>query len=89
MYLTFVTAVIIICKHATFLCLSNLSSQSALTQSEKDFQAANINLKIEEYLMALASSQEYTVEQFAHFIMATDIGLFIFVSIKNYILSSF
>jgi hypothetical protein len=41
-YLTFGVAVIIILKHATFLLLSNLSSESALTQAEADYQAGNI-----------------------------------------------
>ena len=75
MSLTFVQAAIIIFKHATFLWSSHmpLSSESALTYAEKDYQAANIKLKIEQYL--LASTEEYTVEQLAHFIMSTDIGL--------------
>ena len=75
-----VIAVIIIFKHATFLRLSNPSAESALTYAEMDFWASKIDLKIQEYLVA--SSQENSVEQFADFIMATDIGLFILASVK-------
>ena len=78
-YLTFVKAVILILKHATFLRLS-MSSESAITQVEMDYQAANIDLKIQQHLAA--SCQELSVKQFANFIMATDIGLFILSSVK-------
>ena len=79
-YLTVVKAVIIILKHATLLCLSNfLSSSSALTQAEKNYQEANINLNIQEYLDA--SPQEHSIELYAGFIMTAHLGLFI-VSIK-------
>jgi hypothetical protein len=74
-----VEAVILILKHATFLRLSNLSPKSALTHAELDYQEANIDLKIQQYLAA--SSQEHSVELFAAFIMATDIGLFILSSV--------
>ena len=73
MSLTSVQAAIVIFKHATFLRSSHRSKESALTQAEKDYQAANIKLKIEQYLMA--STEEHTVEQLAQFIMSTDIGL--------------
>ena len=73
-------AVILIFKHATFLRLSNLSAESALTYAEMDYWASKIDLKIQEYLMA--SSHENSVDQFADFIMATDIGLFIFAFVK-------
>ena len=72
MYLTFVKAVIIILKHATFLRLSNLSPKSALTIAEKDYQEMNVDLTIQQHLMA--SYQENAVERFAAFVMATDIG---------------
>ena len=75
-----VEAVIIIFKHATFLKPSNSSVEAALTHAEMDFWASKIDLKIQEYLMA--SSHENSVDQFADFIMATDIGLFIVVSFK-------
>ena len=73
-------AVIIITKHANFLHLSMASAKSALTRAEMDFRASKINLQIQEHLVA--SSHEYSVEQFAHFIMATDTGLFILTSVK-------
>ena len=74
MHLTFVEAVILILKHATSLWLSN-ESESALTLAELDYQKANIDLKIQEYLKA--SSPKHSVEEFAHFIMATEIGMLI------------
>lgn len=80
MYLTFVKAVILILKHATLLLLSNLSRESALTYADRHYQEANIDLKIQEHLAA--SSQELSVEQLANFIMATDIGWFILVSVQ-------
>ncbi|KAF8272798.1 hypothetical protein EI94DRAFT_1697176 [Lactarius quietus] len=70
-YLTFVKAVILILKHATFLLLKNLQSGLAITHAELDYQKANTDLKIQQYLMA--SSQEPSVEQLASFIMDTDI----------------
>jgi hypothetical protein len=79
-YLTFLKAVILILKHATFLRLSNLSPESALTHAELDYQKANIDLKIQQHLMA--SSQEHSVKQFASFIMATDLGWFILASVS-------
>ena len=75
-----VKAVILIFKHATFLHLSNLSAASALTHAEMDYWASKIDLTIQEHLVA--SSNEDSVEQFAHFIMATDFGLFILASVK-------
>jgi uncharacterized protein YqgC (DUF456 family) len=78
MYLTFVKAVILILKHATLLRLSN-SLQSALTYAELDYQKANIDMAIQQYLMTSAS--EHSVEQSAAFIMGTDIGLFILPSV--------
>ena len=67
-------AVILILKHATFLWLSN-EPESALTLAELDYQKANIDLKIQEYLKV--SSPEHSVEEFAHFIMDTEIGMLI------------
>ncbi len=75
-YLTIFEAVILILKHATLLCLSNfLSSSSALTQVEQNYQEANIDLIIQEHLDA--SSQECSIELHASFIMAAHLGLFI------------
>ena len=73
-------AVIIILKHATFLYFSSSSAESALTHAEMDYWTSKIDLKIQEHLVA--SSHEDTVEQFAHFIMTTDIGMFILTSGK-------
>ena len=78
MYLTFAEAVILILKHATFLRHLNLSPESALTLAELDYQEANVDLTIQQHLMA--SSQEHSVELFVAFVMATEIGLFIFSS---------
>jgi hypothetical protein len=81
-HLTIVEAVILILKHATSLLLSNLLlPESALTHAELEYREANIDLKIQQLLEA--SSQEHTVKFFAGFIMATDIGLFILVSVKQ------
>jgi hypothetical protein len=57
-----------------------MSADIALTQAEMDYRVANIDLKIQQYLAG--SLLGYTVEKFAHFIMATDIGLFVFASVK-------
>ena len=73
-------AAILIFKHATFLHLSNSSASSALTQADVDYCTSNIDLKIQEHLVA--SAHEHSVEKFAHFIMTTDIGLFILASVK-------
>jgi hypothetical protein len=77
--LNFVAAVIIILKHATFLLLSNLLSKSALTQAEEDYQAVNMKLNIQQFL--LASPQNHSIEQVASFIKANDIGLYILAPI--------
>ncbi|KAH9023507.1 hypothetical protein EDB84DRAFT_1508673 [Lactarius hengduanensis] len=69
-----ILAVILILKHATFLRLSNLLPKSALTHAELDYRAGNIDLNIQQYLMA--SAQVHSVELFADFIMATDICSF-------------
>jgi hypothetical protein len=69
-YLTFVKAVTLILKHATFLRSSNLP-KAALTNVDLNYQKANIDKSIQQYLMAYAS--ELSVEKFATFIMGTDI----------------
>ena len=75
-YLTVIKAVILILKHATLLCLSNfLTPSSALTQVEKKYREANIDLNIQEYLDA--SPQEHSIKLHARFIMAAHLGLFI------------
>ncbi|KAF8257267.1 hypothetical protein EI94DRAFT_1759526 [Lactarius quietus] len=68
-HLTFVKVIILILKHAMFLRASN-SAQLALFQAEKNYQGSNIHSKIQEYLKAF--SPEDSVQQFAGFIMATD-----------------
>jgi hypothetical protein len=72
--LTFVKAVTLLLKHATLLRTSN-GPVEALTNIDLHYQKANIDESIQQYLMACAS--ELSVEQFASFIMSTDIGLFI------------
>ena len=87
-YLIFVKAVVLILKHATLLRASNLP-QSALTYAELGYQKANIDVAIQQHLMASAS--EHSAEQFAGFIMGIDIGLFILpfvTSISSHCLSA-
>ena len=50
----------------------------ALRCADQQYQGANIDLYIQEYLTA--TSQEQSVMLFEDFIMATDIGLFILAS---------
>jgi hypothetical protein len=71
-----VKAVTLILKHATLLQTSNVPG-AALTNVELNYQKANIDELIQQYLKACAS--ELSVEQFADFIMGTDISLFIFL----------
>ena len=66
-------AVTLILKHATLLRTSNLS-RAALTNAELDYQKANIDGSIQQYLTTCAS--DVSVEQFAGLIMGTEIGLF-------------
>jgi hypothetical protein len=80
LHLTFVKAVILILRHSTLLSLSNPSPESALTYVELAYQEMNIDLKIQQHLMA--SSQKHSVEQFSAFIMATDISEFILAFVK-------
>ena len=83
-HLTFVEAVILILKHATFLRIQEYQEaydeMNALTQAELNYQQANIDLKIQQYFMA--SSQKQSVKLFSEFIMATDIGSFILTSVE-------
>ena len=67
-------AVLLIFKHAIFLHYSN-TTESALNLAGLDYQKTDIDLKIQDFLKA--SSPEQSVEQFASFIMATDIGMLI------------
>ena len=77
-YLTSVKAVILIMKQASFLRLSNLSPNSALTLAEVDYHEANVDSTIQQHL---ATSQEHSIELFVAFIMATDISLFFLASV--------
>ena len=79
-HLTIVEAVILILKHATFLRLQEYDEIKSLTQAELNYQQANIDLKIQQYLMT--SSQKQSVKLLTEFIMAIDIGLFILASVK-------
>jgi hypothetical protein len=76
-YLTFAKAVVLILKHATFLRLSN-SSRSALARADMDYRRSNIDVTIYQFLMP---SPEPSSRQCTHFLMATEIGLFIFASL--------
>ena len=67
-------AVTLILKHATLLQTSNLP-EAALTNVDLDYQRENIDQSIQQYLTACAS--DVSVEQFARFIMGTEIGRFI------------
>ena len=78
MYLTIVEAVILILKHATILRLAS-RSKDALALAGLDYQKANIEFKIQEHLKVF--TPENSVEKFADFIMATNIGLFLHLSI--------
>ena len=80
MYLTLVEVVILILKHATILRLSN-RPEEALILAGQDYQDANIDLKIQEHLKGFTPKD--SVEKFADFIMATNIGLFIHSSIMT------
>ena len=72
-YLTFVKAATLILKHATLLQASN-PPKVALMDVELHYQKANIDESIQQYITTSAS--EISVEKFAGFIMATNIGLF-------------
>ena len=76
LYLTCIEAFLLILKHATFLRKSNSKPEAALTKAALDYQEANIELKIQDYLKSI--SPEDSVETFSGFIMATELGLFIF-----------
>ena len=53
--------------------------ESSLAHANVHYEEANIDLKIQEFLQ---SSQEQSDIQIVDFTMATDIGLFIFSSVK-------
>ena len=57
-----------------------MSSESALRQADLQYQGANIDPKIQDYLATTSPGQ--SVMQFADFVMATGIGLFILTSVN-------
>jgi hypothetical protein len=75
-YLTFVKAVTLILKHATFSQIS-MSPKSALAKAQQKYQKANIDVTIQKHLIACAAGQ--SEDQFVGFIMSTEMGLFIFI----------
>jgi hypothetical protein len=75
-YLTFVEAAILIFKHATLLRASKITPTAALTQVELAYREANVDLKVQQ-LLAASSQEQHSVQLFADFIMATDIGSFV------------
>ena len=72
-------AVTLVLKHATLLRISNLP-EAALTKVDLDYQTANMDGFIQQYLTACAS--DVSDEQFASFIMGTEIGLFILLHLS-------
>ena len=70
-YLTFLTAITLILKHATLLRTSNLS-EAALINVDLAYQRANIDESIQQCLTACAL--DISVKEFADFIMSTEIG---------------
>ena len=81
--LTFLEAVIIILKHATFLRLSKVSRESALRKADLHYRQANVDQKIQEYL---TTCQVQSVTQFVGFIMATNIGLLFSHMLSKYLI---
>jgi hypothetical protein len=58
-----------------------MTNKSALIHADLVYQEANIDLKIQQYLMS--SSQEHSIVLLVGFIMATDIGLFFLGSVNR------
>ena len=85
--LIFEVAIILILKHAATLCLSGTSARVAISQAESNFQNANMVSKIEEHFTG--SYEEYTVEQFVHFIANASLGLSYFTSSQTMAYSTF
>ena len=73
-------AVTLILKHATLLRTSNLP-KAALTSVDLDYKKQNIDKSIQQYLTAHAS--HLSEEQFAGFIMGTEIGWFILLFVTS------
>jgi len=70
-HLHLIFAVVLILKHATLLRPLNVP-RSALTHADVNYQKANIDVTIHKHL--ITSAPEHSVEQFAGFIMSTDIA---------------
>ena len=85
-------AATLILKHATLLRILNLP-EAALTYVDLDYQRANIDGSLDKSIQhcLTACASDISVEQFAGFIMGTEIGLFIllpFVTSLSYCLFS-
>ena len=78
--LTIEKAVVLILKHATTLRPFN-TPEKALTLAGQDYQEAKVNLKIQGHLKTFTLKD--SVEKFADFIMATNLGLFMHSSITT------
>ena len=75
--LTIVKVVVLMLKHATALRLSS-TPEDALIQAELDFQEADMDWKIQEYLKAFTPEASFdTIPKAIDFIMATNLGLFL------------
>ena len=69
--------VVLMLKHATALRLSS-TPEDALIQAELDFQEADMDWKIQEYLKAFTPEASFdTIPKAIDFIMATNLGLFL------------
>jgi len=80
--LTPTQALILILKHATLQQQhSNQPYILALTQAEKEYQHAKMDLKIQQHLAE--SSQDQPLKIYVNFIMATNIGLLTFAFVVD------
>jgi len=77
-YLTFPKAIVFIFKHATSLRHS-LLRESALIQADLDYQKADVDQKIQEYI---ATSQGHSAKLDKAFITAIEIGLSILMLVQ-------
>ena len=77
-YLTFPKAVVLILKRATPLCLY-MSAGQALIQADLDYQKADVDHKIQQYI---GTCQGPSAELDKAFIMGIEIGLSILSSVQ-------
>jgi hypothetical protein len=79
-----VKAVTLILKHATLLRISNLP-EAALTNADLDYQRQNIDNSLDNSIQQCLESYalNLSVEQFAGFIMGTEIGWFILLFVTS------